>query len=267
MTKSWHKQGILALFMAILVCNPLASTATRAEPVLVFAAASMKDALDAAANAYKTNRQIKVSYAGSSILARQIAAGAPADIFISANIAWMDYLAEKKRIILGSRAPLVGNSLVLITRKGTDTEIKIAEGLDLTPWLADGRMAMGDPDHVPAGIYAKTALQSLNMWPFIVDHLVRTENVRVTLALVARGETPLGIVYGSDAVAEKDLRVLDVFPPQSHQPILYPAALLKNAIPDARAFLTYLQTPAAQAIFRQYGFRPATLPVNLNEGP
>lgn len=249
--------------MAVYAALPLAMAALWDGPaeaaerggVLVFAAASQKDALDAAIAAYKG--KVKVSYASSSTLARQIERGAPADLFISANAAWMDYLEKRGLIRAGTRRDLFGNGLVLVApARSSVREVAIAKNFDLIGLLGSGRLAMGDPDHVPAGIYGKAALQRLGVWDKALPRIARADNVRVALALVARGEAPLGIVYASDAAAERGVKVVGRFPEGSHPPIVYPAAVLvRSARPDAaKAFLAYLRTPEATAIFGRFGF-------------
>lgn len=229
----------------------------RAGETWIFAAASLKDAMDACARQFSVAHggHIKTSYASSSVLARQIEAGAPADIFISANEKWMDDVAAKGGIDAASRVDLLGNNLVLIAPRSSKARIAIVPGMDLIKYLGSGRLAMGDPDYVPAGIYGKAALTSLGIWESVKDRLARAENVRAALALVSRGEVPLGIVYGSDAVADHTVRRVAAFPAGSHPPITYPAALVKGSSnAGARAFFDYLKTPAAAAIFQRYGF-------------
>jgi molybdate transport system substrate-binding protein len=195
-----------------------------------------------------------VSLAASSALARQIEASGGADIFISADLDWMDYLDDKGLIQHATRANLLGNKLVLVAGKDVSTNINIAPHFDLLGALKGGRLAIADPDSVPAGKYGRTALTSLGVWNSVVNRLVNAENVRVALAYVARGEAPLGIVYETDAKADKNVRIAGVFPENTHPPILYPAALVKDAKPEARAFLAYLSSPAARAVFEKNGF-------------
>ncbi len=231
-----------------------------AEPLLVFAAASQKDALDAVIMAYHraSGEVVRTSYLSSSVLARQIEQGAPADLFIAANVEWMDYVDDRDLIDRSTRVDLLSNRLVVVApRAGTMPEFDVAE-TDLAALLGTGRLAMGDPDHVPAGIYAAQALRTLGAWDAILPRLARTENVRVALALVARGETPLGIVYASDAVAEPDVRVVGRIPASSHDPIVYPAAVTSGSTDAerARALLAFLRSPEAGSIFRDFGFLP-----------
>ncbi|MBN9555133.1 MAG: molybdate ABC transporter substrate-binding protein [Alphaproteobacteria bacterium] len=237
----------------LLVLAPLPAFAA---DVTVFGAASLADALKEIAATYEkqSGKQVAVSLAASSALARQIEASGGADIFISADLDWMDYLDDKGLIQHATRANLLGNKLVLVAGKDVSTNINIAPHFDLLGALKGGRLAIADPDSVPAGKYGRTALTSLGVWNSVVNRLVNAENVRVALAYVARGEAPLGIVYETDAKADKNVRVAGVFPENTHPPILYPAALVKDAKPEARAFLAYLSSPAARAVFEKNGF-------------
>jgi molybdate transport system substrate-binding protein len=229
----------------------------RAEPqqLLVFAAASMQDALDTAIAGYPGDATVAVAYASSSTLARQIEQGAPADVFISANPEWMDYLAEHGLLREGSRADLLGNGLVLVAPAASDLELAIAPGFDLAGALNGGRLAMGDPDHVPAGTYGKAALESMGVWQGVAARVARASNVRAALALVARGEAPLGIVYRSDALADPGVRVVGTFPADSHPPIIYPVAVLADsAHPEAAALVDFLHSAAAAPLYERFGF-------------
>jgi molybdate transport system substrate-binding protein len=226
--------------------------------ITVFAAASLTNAMQDIAAVYKkeTNVDVVSSFASSSTLARQIEAGAPADLFISADQKWMDYAVDKKAVDAASRVTLLGNSLVVVAPKASaQGEVAINKE---TPWsslLKGGRLAVGDPEHVPAGIYAKEALQKLGAWETLAPELAPAEDVRGALALVARNEAPLGIVYGSDAVAEKGVKVVGTFPEDSHKKVEYPVAIIdghKNA--TVSAFYDYLKGPQASAIFNRYGF-------------
>lgn len=241
-----------------LVCGGGAAAQATA-PVTVFAAASLKNALDEVNLAYSARRGgvARASYASSSVIARQIEAGAPADIFISADTDWMDDLAKHGLIAPGSRRDLLTNRLVLIASKDSHVRLKVAPGMNLAGALGGGRLAVGGPD-VPAGRYAQAALQALGVWPSVKDHLAPGENVRATLAFVARGEAPLGIVYETDAKIEPAVRVVGVFPDPSHAPIVYPAALVAASHnPAASAYLDFLRGPEARAIFGRYGFGAA----------
>ncbi|UTW13720.1 molybdate ABC transporter substrate-binding protein [Marinobacterium rhizophilum] len=247
---------LLALLLALLL--PQSSAMARsAEPLTVYAAASLTRALDEVLDAFSQTHTTAViaNYASSSTLARQIAQGAPADLYLSANLQWMDYLDNAGLLAQNSRRTLLGNRLVLVTAaNSTLAPIELEPHWDLAASLGDGRLAVGDPDHVPAGRYAQQALEWLNLWSVAEPRLARANNVRGAVALVERGEVPLGIVYGSDAIGT-GVRVLAQFPDQSHRPIDYPVAIVRNAdSPDARALLAFLQTPAAAEIFRRSGF-------------
>lgn len=241
--------GLLALLL------PLGA---RADGVLVFAAASLKPALDVilATPDVRALGKIEVSYAASSQLARQIEAGAPAALFISADEEWMDWLAARERIVTATRTDLLGNALVLIAPKDSAAQLALHPGVDLAAALGrDGRLALAEPGSVPAGKYAKAALLELGVWNSVSQRLVAADNVRAALNFVARGEAPLGIVYRSDAQSETAVRVLASFAGDSHAPIVYPAALIAgHDSPTARALLAALRTPAQQALFRAKGF-------------
>lgn len=228
-----------------------------AEAVNVFAAASLKNAVDAVSEAWKAEagKETKNTYAASSALAKQVEQGAPADVFISADLDWMNYLDEKKLIKAGTQKLLLGNALVLVAPKDSGLKLELKEGADLAGALAGGKLAVGDVKAVPAGKYAKAALEKLGLWAAVEKHLAQSENVRAALALVARGEARFGIVYASDARAEKEVEVAGVFPQDSHAPIVYPAAVIVSSTnPDAEAFVTYLSSPKAQEIFTAQGF-------------
>ena len=246
---------LLRAFMAMLVLA-LAPLPVMAADVTVFGAASLADALKEIAANYKkaSGKDVAVSLAASSQLARQIEASAGADIFISADLDWMDYLDNKGLIQHDTRENLLGNRLVLVAGKDVSTNISIAPHFDLLAALKGGRLAMADPDSVPAGKYGRSALTSLGIWNGVVNHVVNAENVRVALSYVARGEAPLGIVYETDAKADPNVKIVGVFPENTHAPILYPAALVKDAKPEARTFLAYLASPASRAVFEKDGF-------------
>jgi molybdate transport system substrate-binding protein len=225
--------------------------------ITVFAAASLKDAFDEinAAFMQKTGVRIAASYAASPALMKQIEQGAPADVFISADLDWMDYGAQKKLMRDDTRVNLLGNRLVLIAPKDSKIDtVPISSGLDLAALAGDSRIVTGDVRAVPAGLYAKAALEKLGLWSSVQQKLAMVENVRVALALVARGEAPLGIVYATDAKAESKVKVIGMFPPESHPPIIYPAALTATAKPEAAPYLAFLQSAAAKAIFENRGF-------------
>jgi len=243
-----------ALLVAALLVSP--ALAWAADPV-IFAAASLKNALDDAAKAYatKTGHKVAISYAGSSALAKQIEQGAPADMFISADLDWMDYLAGKNLIKPETRRNLLGNRLVLVAPADSSLSIKIAPGFDLAKALGNGRLAVADPASVPAGKYAKASLEMLGVWDSVKDKLAQAENVRAALAFIAQGEAPLGIVYQTDATAEPKVKVVDTFPADSHAPIIYPVALTASSTsPDASAFLDFLGSEDARKIFEGQGF-------------
>ena len=235
-----------------------AATPASAEPVKVFAAASLKTALDDVAKAWSAanaGKSVTSSYAASSALAKQIAEGAPADIFISADLDWMDELDKKGLLATGTRKSLLGNTLVLIAPAGSGVKLELKSGADLVGALAGGKLAVADVKAVPAGKYGKAALESLGLWAGVEGSLAQAENVRAALALVARAEAKLGIVYATDAKSEGKVEVVAVFPASSHPPIVYPAAQLKaSANADAAAFLAFLQGPEAAAIFKADGF-------------
>ncbi|WP_031372610.1 molybdate ABC transporter substrate-binding protein [Lysobacter antibioticus] len=227
-------------------------------PITVFAAASLKESLDEAAAAYTraSGQSVRVSYAASSALARQIEQGAPADVFLSADRDWMDYLQQRKLIDAGSRRNLLGNRLVLIAAKASSAQrVALKPGVDLRPLLGDGRIALALTGSVPAGKYARAAFTSLGVWTALQPKVAEAENVRAALMLVARGEAPLGVVYASDARAEPKVRVLATFPADSHPPIVYPVARVSGSRqPRAAVFAQWLKSPAAAAIFRRHGF-------------
>jgi molybdate transport system substrate-binding protein len=228
------------------------------QPLLVFGAASLTDVLQEIGAAYTrdTGQQVKFSFASSSALARQIESGARVDAFVSADLEWMDYLQSRNLIEAATRRNVAGNRLVLVAPRDSKIELKLVPTVRLATALQGGRLATGDPDTVPVGRYARSALTSLGIWNEMADRLVRADNVRSALAFVGRGETPLGIVYETDATADKRVRVVDVFPTDSHLPITYPVATTTVARAGADQFVDYLFGNAAQASFRKYGFQP-----------
>jgi molybdate transport system substrate-binding protein len=233
--------------------------AADAAPVLVFAAASLTNVLDELAQGFtaRTHTPVKSSLAASSVLARQIEAGAPADVFFSADLEWVDYVEQRNLLKPGSRHDVVGNRLVLIAPADSKVSVKIRPEVDFSAALGtQGKLATGDPDSVPVGKYAKASLQKLGVWDKLSARIVRAENVRAALAFVARGEAPLGIVYRTDALAEKKVRIVDEFPADSHPPITYPIALTTHARAGAEQFVDYVRSPGASEIFRKYGFTP-----------
>lgn len=249
------RRSLLAFCLAVAA---LATPALAAErPVTVFAAASLKDVLTAIAAEWKaeTGKEARLSFAASSALARQVEAGAPADIFLSADRKWMDYLAERKLVRADSIRDLLGNRLVLVGPPGA-ADVALAPGFDLAGALGEGRLAVALTASVPAGIYARQALEKLKLWDSVKDRLAEAENVRAALTLVSRGEAPLGIVYETDARADQGVRQLGIFPEDSHDPIVYPAALTAAAEgDDPAAFLAYLGSAPARAAFEKAGFR------------
>ena len=246
--------AIVAL-LAAFAGTPLPAAAQ--ERVLVFAAASLKNALDEVDAAFtaKTGIAVVASYAASPALIKQIEAGAPADVFVSADLDWMDYGAQKKLIKDDTRFNLLGNRLVLIAHKDSKyREVVIEPHFDLAGLAGDSRIATGDVRAVPAGRYAKAALEALGEWAKVESKLAMTENVRAALALVARRETALGIVYETDARVEPKVKIIARFPEIWHRPILYPVALTATAKPEARRYLDFLRTATAQVLFERHGF-------------
>ena len=257
------------LFVATLVAStPLlafAQDSTVAAPptqandrtLIIFAAASMKNALDDVDASYtaKTGTKIVASYAASSVLAKQLEQSAPADIFISADLEWMDYSAGKKTINDASRLNLLGNKLVLIAPKDSKIDnVTIGQGFDLAKLAGDGRIATGDVASVPVGKYAKSALEKLGAWQAAQPKFAMADNVRAALTLVARGEAVLGIVYETDAKVEPGVKVVGAFPADSHPAIIYPVAATTTAKAEASSYLTFLRSAAAKTIFEKYGF-------------
>ncbi|HXS50901.1 MAG TPA: molybdate ABC transporter substrate-binding protein [Usitatibacter sp.] len=242
---------------AALVAIILVSAAARAETLVVFAAASLHEALDAAVKPWEaaSGNRVSVSYAASNALARQIEAGAPASIFISADRAWADYVEKRGLAKAGTRRDLLGNDLVLIAPAASTTRVAIAPGFDLAAALGGGRLALADPASVPAGIYAKAALVSLHAWDAVRNRIAPAENVRAALALVSRGEAPLGIVYRTDAIADKGVRVVATFPAASHPPVVYPLVELEGADAAADSLAKALASPQTKRIWEHYGFR------------
>ncbi|WP_371169193.1 molybdate ABC transporter substrate-binding protein [Aliiroseovarius sp. 2305UL8-7] len=232
------------------------AVSARAEPITLFAAASLKGALDEAAQSYEEGygQEIRISYAGSSVLARQITLGAPADLFISANEGWMDVVEDSGHIVPGTRVDLLGNTLVVIAPTATSGPENLD---DLAGFLGDRKIAIGLVGAVPAGIYGKAALEHLGQWDAVSPLAAQTDSVRAALALVALNQTPLGVVYGSDAKAEPRVRIVATLAPDSHPPIVYPAAVVADRNKDtASAFLRWLSQPLATDIFRRHGFTP-----------
>ena len=255
------RRGALALLLALtLVAAPLLGGPAHASDITVFAAASLKNALDDAVKRYevKTGRKVVTSYAATSALAKQIEAGAPADIFLSADLDWMDKLEKMNLIDVGSRHTLLGNTLVLIAPKDSAVSLPMEKNFPLLEALGpEGKLAMANVDSVPAGRYGKAALIYLGVWDDVASRVAQADNVRAALSFVARGEAPLGIVYGTDARAESEVRVVGTFPEESHPKILYPIALLARAKPYARNLLQFLLSPEAAQAFEAQGFSMA----------
>lgn len=248
-----------ASFRAFLIVagTLLVSTPALATNLTVFAAASLKDALDDVATAFEHEfgTGVTISYAGSSTLARQIEYGAPVDLFISANEAWMDRLSRDQKLAPDTRGELLSNGLVLIGPASDPRALNLASPVELNAALGDGKLAMALVDAVPAGIYGKAALQHLNLWESVSDQVAQTDNVRAAMALVSIGAAPLGVVYTTDARADDRVSVKATFPANSHPPVIYPVAIINTSEhPDARAFLDYLQSPFADGVFTSYGF-------------
>lgn len=247
-------------FMLVMLTVGSAALGAKSTAPIVLAAASLQDVLTAEGNAWAQQGYAKplLAFAASSALARQIESGAPADIFISADEAWMDDVAAKGGLRENTRTNLVTNDLVLIAPAASGMRLRIAPRFTLLRALGNGRLAMADPDAVPAGKYGKAALSALGVWDGVANKIARAENVRAAMALVARGEAPLGIVYGTDARASTAVRIVAVFPEGTHPRITYPVALLKvSASPNALPFIAFLRSKRGQAIFRQFGFGPA----------
>lgn len=245
----------IALILTIAVLPAQAAPDQRGP--LILAAASMQEAMTAAADAWAAQGHARpvLSFAGSSALARQIKAGAPADLFLSADEEWMDDVEKAGQTVRGSRATLAGNRLVLITPAAHPVRLKIGRGMPIARALGNGRLAMANPDAVPAGKYGKAALTSLGVWPSVAGRVARGDNVRSALALVERGEAPLGIVYATDARASKSVAVVGTFPTGSHVPIRYPIARLKaSRSTDAEPLRRFLLSRAGKAILARYGF-------------
>jgi molybdate transport system substrate-binding protein len=250
--------GLSFLAFTILFGSTFSPAIAQDKSLTVFAAASMKNALDDVDATYtaKTGVKISASYAASSALAKQIEQGAPADIFVSADTDWMDYAIGKKNINVPTRVDLLGNSIVLIAPKDSKIDnVTIGQGFDLAKLAGDGKIATGDVKAVPVGKYAQAALEKLGAWQAAAPKFAMAESVRAALALVARGEAALGIVYSTDAKVEPGVKIVGTFPADSHPPIIYPVAATTNAKPDATSYLAFLKSSAAKTIFEKYGFK------------
>ena len=246
----------ISLAAALLVLTPFAASAQRANGITVLAAASLTNALEDIGRRYEaqSGRRVIFSFAGSMILAKQIEASSGADVFISADTESMDYLDSKNLIARQTRRNLLSNSVVLIAPANSRIALTLAPGIKLAEALHGGRLAVANVDTVPAGRYARAALTALGAWDGVKDRLAQGEDVRAALAYVSRGEAPLGIVYATDARIEPRVRLVGTFPANTHEPILYPAALTKEAKPEAAAFFAYIRGPAALAVFLRAGF-------------
>jgi molybdate transport system substrate-binding protein len=249
---------MLAILIAALILLGPSWTFAHDKPLLVFTAASTTDAIGEVGQAFSRQTGIKVncSFAASSTLAKQVIHGAPADVYVSANQKWMDYLDQQKLIVKSTRVDILKNKLVLIAPVGSGVKnLHVSTGLDLRAVLGKGRLALGDPGHVPAGIYAKEALTKLGLWGSIKGQIATGATVRAALALVERGEAPLGAVYITDARISPGVKVVGAFPPDSHSAISYPAAIVAGKdSPRARAYLKFLRSPQAKIIFQRHGF-------------
>ena len=255
------RSGRLAFLLCLTAASGLASPIAQAQSrdLVVFATASMKDALDEVAGAWmkETGKKTAISYAASPALARQIEQGAPADLFISADVDWMDYLQRRNLIKSDTRANLAGNRVVLVAPGDSTVSLTLAPGANLAGALGNGRLAMADVVAVPAGKYGKAGLEALGLWAAVGDRIAQAENVRAALLLVSRGEAPLGVVYQTDAAADPKVRVVAAFPENSHPPIVYPMALTAtSSSPDAAGFLAYLKSAQARPMLEKQGFTP-----------
>jgi molybdate transport system substrate-binding protein len=247
----------LAVGAALVSLAFFAAPAAAQQKVTVFAAASMKNALDKANKAWgaQGGGQVTVSYAASSTLAKQIENGAPADIFISADLDWMKYLSDKKLVKEDTQFNWLGNRIVLVAAKDAAEPVDIRPGFDLAGLLKDGRLAMGEPSAVPAGKYAKASLEKLGVWSSIEKSVASAESVRAALAFVSRGEAPYGIVYQTDAAADPGVAIVGTFPADTHPPIIYPIAILSESkSQEAPAYLDYLKSGKAAPFFEKEGF-------------
>jgi molybdate transport system substrate-binding protein len=250
---------LVGLFLSLLIlCGAVHSPAAAEDKTLtVFAAASMKNALDDidAAFTAKTGIKVNASYAASSTLAKQIEQGAPADIFVSADTDWMDYATARKNINEPTRVNLLGNSIVLIAPKDSKIDnVTIGPGFDLAKLAGDGKIASGDVKAVPVGKYSKAALEKLGAWAAAEPKFAMADSVRTALTLVARGEAALGIVYATDARVEPGVKIVGIFPAETHPAIIYPVAATASAKPEAKDYLDYLHSSAAKAVLEKYGF-------------
>jgi molybdate transport system substrate-binding protein len=259
MSRNKRLAGLLGLAAAAALAVAPPQTATRAQggDVIVFSAASLKNALDAINAQWQkeTGKKAAISYGASSALAKQIEQAAPAQMFISADLDWMNYVAQKNLIKPETRSNLLGNRIVLIAHKDKAQPVDIKPGFDLAKALGDARLSMANVDSVPAGKYGKAALEKLGVWASVSGKIAQAENVRAALLFVSRGEAPLGIVYQTDAAADPNVKIIGTFPEDTHPPIIYPIALTANAThPDAPALLDYIKSAKARPLFEAQGF-------------
>ena len=251
-----RRRLFFALGFAAIVAAPLPVAAQGADPV-IFAAASLKNALDEinAQWQHQTGRKAVISYGASPALARQIEHGAPADMFISADLDWMDYVQQRNLVRTDTRSNLLGNRIVLIASRDSSVSIRIVPGFNMSRLLGNGRLAMADTNSVPAGRYGKAALEALGVWPSVQKQIAQSENVRAALLLVSRGEAPLGIVYQTDAAADANVKIVDAFPESTHPAIVYTIALTAaSRHADAAAILAYLKSATAKPLWEKQGF-------------
>ncbi|MFZ1102613.1 MAG: molybdate ABC transporter substrate-binding protein [Hyphomicrobiaceae bacterium] len=258
-----RRRKIIGRMLALAAAAALAWGVTHPTPaqaqggnLVVFAAASLKNALDAVHAQWQkeTGKSARISYAATSALARQIEQGAPAQLFISADIRWMDYVEKKDLIRKATRSNLLGNRIVLIAPKDKAKAVDIKPGFDLAKAIGDGRLAMANVEAVPAGRYGKASLEKLGVWASVSAKLAQAENVRAALLLVSRDEAPAGIVYQTDAASDKGVTIIGTFPQDTHPPIIYPIALTRSAGTDAAAFLAYIKSARAKPLFEAQGF-------------
>jgi len=252
-----HRALFALVATALAVVCVAAPALAQGKDILVFGAASLKNALDDANALYlrQTNKKVVVSYGASSALARQIESGAPADLFISADLDWMDYVAQRNLIKPATRSNFLGNTLVLVAPADSKVTLTIARNFPLAAALGSGRLALADPNAVPAGKYGKAALEALGVWSSVADKIAPAPDVRAALVLVARGETPLGIVYQTDAAADKAVKTVGTFPADTHPPIVYPIAITASSShPDAQSYVAFLKSDAAKPAFEKQGF-------------
>src|ERR1700724_747964 len=252
-----HRLAGIFLCFTVLFGSAASPATAQDKSLTVFAAASMKNALDDVDAAYteKTGVKIVASYAASSALAKQIEQGAPADVFVSADTDWMEYAISKKNVSAPTRVNLLGNRMVLIAPKDSKIDnVTIGQGFDLAKLVGDGKIATADVTSVPVGKYAKASLEKLGAWAAVEPKFAMTENVRAALALVARGEAALGIVYSTDARVEPGVKIVGTFPIDSHPPIIYPVAATATAKPEANDYISFLRSQAAKTVLEKYGF-------------